>query len=324
MVDTPTREQLAKVAGGDHRLLIALESLFETVADVRDPGDIDNLAVILDNLSTAGVVKEALNMAVRSEAKADLAVRSVAAQSKIPQFPAHRSNAHVVDYIDFNRLGPHVTQALRMQWNNDDGTVDVGLNDTVTLQIGQEMHYYAKNTSGGTISNGSPVVASGVVGSSGKLTIAPAIGDGTYDTRYYIGVATEDIANNAFGYVSSFGLVRGFDTSAWTDGDLLYVSDTTAGSWTTTAPSAPNWHQSQAIVINASSGGSGSIFSRRSSEHKLTEIQDIDLTGLADGDLIQWDATNNIWVPITGASGSFTAGSGETITVTNGVITSIV
>jgi len=63
---------------------------------------------------------------------------------------------------------------------------------------------------------------------------------------------------------------------------------------------------------------------RRVTPESVYALNDVDLSGLADGDLWQWDATSEKWIPITGATGSFTAGSGEAITVTNGVITSIV
>lgn len=317
MVDpvAPNREDLFRIAGGNNRVAIALERLFDVAGSVTPD--------ILDALTLASGGASALASAARE-------IAEDASQRAAFKFPELKHRGGDFDYVDFDPNGPHETMPNRMQWNNDDGTIDVGLNANVVLQVGQELHYYAKNTSGATISNGSPVVASGVVGASGKLTIAPAIGDGTYETRFFIGAATENIADNAFGYVSAFGLVRGFDTSAWSDGDLLYVSDTTAGAWTNVEPSAPNWRQPQAIVVNASAGGSGSIFVRRESEHALSELKDVYAPSPADGQILAWVAANNRWELVTpaaapsGATGSFTAASGETVTVVNGLITSIV
>lgn len=267
VVAIPTRAQLDRIANGDQRLLDALEALFDFVQQKELSVEVDNPFSSATPLMLSG-------------------------DSELPSpvFVPSKTNGPSVDYIDFSRFGPHVTKALRMQWNENDGTIDVGLNDNVILQIGQEIHYYAKNTSGATIANGSPVVATGVVGASGKLTIGPAIGDGTYASRFFIGAATEDIANNAFGYVSSFGLVRGFDTSAWAEGDLLYVSATTAGAWTNTQPTAPNWKEPQAIVINSGSGGSGSILVRREPEGGIENLRDVDGTPAA-GDLLRFNGT---------------------------------
>jgi hypothetical protein len=289
----PTREQISRLVNGDQRMISALEALFDR-AVTTTPDDIALLrGQVLQLVSGIGS-------------------DGTAGQS--------------VDYLDFLG-GPHVTLPRRMQWNADDGTVDVGLSGSVVLQVGQELHYYAKNTSGVTIPNGAGVMATGTIGASAKLTIAKAVADGSIEGRYMIGVATEDIANNAFGYVTSFGLVRGLDTSAWSDGDLLYFDPSTAGSLTNTQPSAPNLKTAQAIVVHSGLGGSGSIFVRMTEDHGLQELNDVQLTGLSDGDLLQWDGAAGYWKPYTiptGASGSFTAASGETITVVNGLITGIV
>ena len=57
-------------------------------------------------------------------------------------------------------------------------------------------------------------------------------------------------------------------------------------------------------------------------DFEIDDLASTDLTGLSTGDLMKWDGTN--WVPVTGASGTFTTNDSKTVTVTNGVITSIV
>jgi hypothetical protein len=44
----------------------------------------------------------------------------------------------------------------------------------------------------------------------------------------------------------------------------------------------------------------------------------------SDGDVLRFNATSGEWEPLTGATGTFDAASGETVTVTNGIITAIV
>ena len=273
------------------------------------------------------------------------------------------NNSVVTDYIDLPEIGPHVSQARRVQWNRDDGTMDVGLYGGSVLQVGQELMYYAKNTSGSLIANGTPVMFTGTVGSSGKLTFGLAVADGSVLADYMMGVATQDIADNDFGYVTSFGLVRGFNTTGapygevWADGDLLYFDPATPGTWTNVQPSAPNIAVPVAVVINAGGGGSGSIFVRMKVSESLNRLQDVYINGggPSAGQVLIYDATQQRWenhyltaganiqvtnadgsITIavtglgtmafenTGASGSFTAASGEVITVVNGVITSIV
>ena len=272
---TPTRNQIAKMAQNDPELTKALEQLF-TVAGTNTPADVAALTILIENNAY------------------DAGVANNKAESYQPNFQK-------LDYVDFNRIGPHVLAARRMQWNDDDGTIDVGLNADVVLQVGQEMQFYAKNTSGGAIDNGSPVMFTGTLGASGKLTFSKAVADGSITSLYMMGVATEDIPNNGFGYITSFGKVRGFNTSGapysetWADGDIIYFSPTVAGGWTNVLPAAPNLDLPVAVVLNAATGGSGSIFVRMNTGQYLTSLHDVHALSPSDGQILAYNAANSRW-----------------------------
>jgi hypothetical protein len=137
-----------------------------------------------------------------------------------------------------------------LSWNTDEDTLDL-IEGNSTLQLGQEIHYHVRNNSGAEIADGSVVYATGSLGASGRLTVNKFLADGNTDVIYMLGVATEDIANDADGKVTSFGKVRGIDTSAYSAGDVLYPSATVAGGFTTNAPAAPNVASAIAFVINS-------------------------------------------------------------------------
>jgi hypothetical protein len=273
---TPTRNQIAKMAQNDPELTKAIEQLFTVVGGAPVPADIAALTILIENNAY------------------DAGVANNKAESYQPNFQK-------LDYVDFNRIGPHVAAARRMQWNDDDGTIDVGLNADVVLQVGQEMQFYAKNTSGGAIDNGSPVMFTGTVGASGKLTFSKAVADGSITSLYMMGVATEDIPNNGFGYITSFGKVRGFNTSGapysetWVDGDIIYFSPTVAGGWTNVLPVAPNLDLPVAVVLNAATGGSGSIFVRMNTGQYLTSLHDVHALSPSDGEVLEYDSGNTRW-----------------------------
>ena len=273
--NVPTRNQIARIAGNDPELVKALERLFIVAGDLT-PADIAALTILIE------------------AAAYDAGVANNKAESYQPNFQK-------LDYLDFNRVGPHVTLPRRMQWNEDDGTIDVGMNDEVVLQVGQEMHYYAKNTSGGDILNGTPVMFTGTLGASGKLTFGKAVADGSQPALYMMGVATEDIANNGFGYITSFGKVRGFNTSGtpygetWNDGDIIYFSPAAAGTWTNVRPDAPNLDLPVAVVLNAATGGSGEIFVRMKTGETVDELHDVQAPSPSDGDILEYDSGNTRW-----------------------------
>lgn len=90
------------------------------------------------------------------------------------------------------------------------------------------------NNSGSTISKGKAVYVNGEHG--GKSTIALADADGA-GTMPAIGVVYADIPNNTDGNVVAVGPLEGLNTSSFTVGDKLYVSDT-PGELTATRPTA--------------------------------------------------------------------------------------
>lgn len=284
-----TRAQLAQFLP-DARAIRAFENIVNQAEIVRQAPDTQAISISAENaLSSSGE-----NAAEISRVK-DLAALAATA----PEIP--QNNSVVTDYIDLPENGPHISQARRVQWNSNDGTLDVGLYGDSVLQVGQEIMYYAKNTSGSTITNGTPVMFNGAVGASGKLAFTKAIADGSVLSEYMMGVSTQDIPNNAFGYITSFGLVRGFDTTGsaygevWADGDLLYFGTASAGSWTKNQPIAPAIKKPIGVVVHAGSGGSGSVFVRMDLIESISKLQDVNISGLANNDMLLYDLANLRW-----------------------------
>ncbi len=124
----------------------------------------------------------------------------------------------------------------------------VDLGNGVTLQIGHEMYLdNAINKAGVTILDGQPVYICGRQGSTIEVCLAQA---DSAATAAVVGLATEDILNNAFGKITTFGLVRDFDTSLLTE-DEIYLDETTIGTLTNTVPVGPNATTMIGDVINS-------------------------------------------------------------------------
>ena len=88
----------------------------------------------------------------------------------------------------------------------------------------------------------------GSVGNSGRLVVAPY--DGTSDASLIIGLATELIAPGADGFVTSYGKIRGIDTSMWSDGTVLYVN----GGTLATTPTSSLSMKIAAVVTSHTNG----------------------------------------------------------------------
>lgn len=156
-------------------------------------------------------------------------------------------------YLDWD-LAPVTTPSEgRMYWNNEDGTLNLGMpgSGDVNLQIGQEILIRARATE--DILNGEVVYISG--GSGSRPTVTKAIANDESIAHRVIGVATEDISSGNNGYVTALGFVRGINTSAFNDGDRVFLSASVAGGLTTTEPTAPNYSVTIGYITNANASG---------------------------------------------------------------------
>lgn len=196
------------------------------------------------------------------------------------------------DYLQLN-VAATVTPAVGKIWWNGGTTLNVGMTANVTAPVNESEFVYIKASS--AITKGQVVMFTGSVGASGIITGAPATG--VTDGTYIMGIAAETLALNDFGLVQSFGYLRGINTAAYIDGDVLWYDPTVTGGLTKTLPVAPNVKVQMAAVINASSGGSGEIFIRINAGSTLGGTDsNVQITGTpSDGSLLQYYTTGGYW-----------------------------
>lgn len=141
----------------------------------------------------------------------------------------------------------------QLYWDANEGTLAVDLDTVngVTQQIGTELYIKVVNKTGSTINDGQGVYINGAQGNRPTIALAQA---NNINTASVMGVATQNIANNAEGFITRSGDVI-FNTSAFTAGDELFLSATTAGALTNVAPSYPNFAVKIATACNSTVNG---------------------------------------------------------------------
>jgi hypothetical protein len=207
----------------------------------------------------------------------------------------------------------------KLQWNSDFGTLSFGLDGNNSLhQIGINQFAYCYNADSVTLAKGTPVYIFGGQGSQVSIKRAQNTGDATSATT--LGLVSESIAASGSGYVCTYGVLQGIDTTAYNEGDILYLG-ATAGSLTTTKPSAPNHGVFVGVVIKEGVGGE--IWVRPQNGYELDEIHNVSAASPSNGDFLKYNGT--LWVndPInlgTDTVGNYvsdiTAGTGVTVTHT--------
>lgn len=185
-------------------------------------------------------------------------------------------------------------------------TLGVQMTPSVLMKVGEAEYVYAKASD--TITKGQVCYHTGAVGSSGVTTVAPAP-IGLTDPNQIVGIAAESIALNNFGLIQISGDIKGFDTTGssvgevWADGDPLYYNPAYVGRMTKNKPSAPNQKTYMGEVVNAGSGGSGSMHIRIVQGSVLGGTDsNVQFGTLANKDIIQYDSALGYWKNVASSS----------------------
>ncbi len=208
--------------------------------------------------------------------------------------------------------GSSITQGT-LYWDNADNTKTLNLvmnTGGVVQQIGEETYFRVKAQS--SITNGQVVMFAGTLGSSVGVLASPASGITSSTAEYIMGIATENLATNDWGYITHFGIVRGIDTSGggenWIDGDLVYYNPLVAGGLTKYIPTGNNPKVLMAAVMHASPSN-GSLLVRPSFGGILGQFEgDVYFQNKSTGDYLYYNGsywTNRQLPQVGGVSSQF-------------------
>jgi hypothetical protein len=180
----------------------------------------------------------------------------------------------------------------RLRWNDTDGTVNLGLKGgNIVARMTEDSLVRVTNRTGVTIPKRSVVYVSGAQGN--RPTIALADADLEMGSTSVLGITAEAIADNAEGFVMTGGVLRDVDTSAFTEGAVLWLSQT-AGSITQTRPTQPAHGVLVGYCIR-SHASVGMIFVKIQNGQELDELHDVLISGLTDNDILSYDAASGLW-----------------------------
>lgn len=336
-----TRNQLAEFLP-NARAVRAFEQLLQQVGDLL-PSDVVTINRLIQeayieasnaggNANSAlaqldGIIQDAAINAGTADAKATQALQTLKMLADLLNLialapVARNDNSISTDYIDLRDNGWLPAFKLGRVWFGPTGTLEVAMgNGNITQQVGEEFFRYGKASAAIDDTNLQLVYKTGVVGASGVIKFAPAV-VGITDPDLIIGVATESIALNGFGRVTTMGVVHGINTTGsaygetWADNDDIWYNPVTGGL-TKVKPSAPNIKVQVGTVINAGGGGSGSFSVNIGHSSSLGGTDsNVQFSSLASGNVIIYDAVAQYF-----KNAFLTAGTNVTITNGPGSIT---
>lgn len=169
-----------------------------------------------------------------------------------------------------------------------------------------------RNATGATLTKGTAVY---ITGATGQLpTVSKAQADIDATSAQTLGLMTADLANNSNGYVTVIGLITNIDTSAYTDGQQLYLSPTVAGTLTATKPYAGD-HLVYVAVVEHAHPTQGKLFVKVQNGYEMDELHNVSAQSPSNGQTLVYNSSTSLWEKNTV---SLTNGVNGTLPVTNG------
>jgi hypothetical protein len=186
------------------------------------------------------------------------------------------------DYVDKEEISAPATppsNILRLYVEDIQGFSFYKYVDSTGMrrQLARDSVMLVKNVRGTTIAAGRLVYATG--SADNVPTVDGAQAD-SISTMPAIGVTLESIANGSFGRVMQVGLLENINTDSFTEGDILYVSATTAGGPTNTAPATPNFTQEiGTVLVKSATVGAIQIVARALDGNEYGTVNDFTIQG---------------------------------------------
>lgn len=205
--------------------------------------------------------------------------------------------------IRFNAIPEPVTPAANRVWlwydeddqifkiKRDDGIAQPLVGGTIVANT-EKLLCVVRNQTGATLPKKTVVYISGASGN--RPLVSKAIANTETGSSKTFGILQQDILHNGTGYCVVEGQLQDVNTSMFLEGQLLYLSPTTAGEMTTTKPSAPNHMVFCGYVVRAHPT-EGIIEVKIQNGFELEELHNVAINGVADGQALVYEGATGLW-----------------------------
>jgi nitrogen fixation protein len=136
-----------------------------------------------------------------------------------------------------------------------------------------------------------------------RLAVDFAQGNNDLNSADTIGVVTETIATNQEGFILTVGQIEEINTTGslqgetWNDGDVLYLSPTTAGRMTNIKPTGLTGHIVVLGYVEYAHAVHGKIYVKIMNGWELDELHNVYINPatLANNDVLTYESSSQLW-----------------------------
>jgi nitrogen fixation protein len=189
------------------------------------------------------------------------------------------------------------------RWNDTNGVSETTLKGgNVVLKNGIDLvaRVVNKVTPNATLTKAAyqAVRVSGAQGQ--RLAVALAQANNDANSADTIGLVTETIATNQEGFIMTVGQLENINTTGslqgetWVDGDVLYLSPTTAGAITKVKPTG-NGHIVVIGYVEYAHANNGKIYVKVMNGWELDELHDVAIVTPANNEALIYESSTSLW-----------------------------
>jgi hypothetical protein len=212
--------------------------------------------------------------------------------------------------IRFNAIPEPVTPAANRVWlwydeddqifkiKRDNGVAEPLTGGTIVANT-EKLLCVVRNQTGATLTKKTVVYISGATGN--RPLVSKSIANTELGSSKTFGILQQDILHNGTGYCVVEGQLQNVNTSMFSEGQLLWLSPTTAGEMTTTKPSAPNHMVFCGYVVRAHPT-EGIIEVKIQNGFELNELHNVAINGVTDGQVLVYDGATSLWKNVSASS----------------------
>ena len=190
------------------------------------------------------------------------------------------------------------------QWNNTIGSSETLLKGgSVSLKNGVDLvaRVVNKVTPNTTLTKAAyqAVRVSGAQGQ--RLAVALAQANNDNNSADTIGIVCETIATNQEGFIQTVGQLENINTTGslqgetWADGDVLYLSPTTAGALTNIKPTGATGHIVVIGYVEYAHANNGKIYVKIMNGWELDELHNVYITSPANNEVLTYESSTSLW-----------------------------
>jgi nitrogen fixation protein len=214
--------------------------------------------------------------------------------------------ALIADQVNLNVTPTGTLPVGGMQWNDNIGSSETLLKGgSVTLKNGVDLvaRVVNKVNPNTTLTKASYQVVK-VAGAQGqRLAVELARANNDLNSADTLGMVIETIAPNQEGFILTVGQIENINTTGslqgetWADGDVLYLSPTTAGRITNVKPNGLTGHIVVIGYVEYAHANNGKIYVKIMNGWELAELHDVYINPatLANKDALMYNSTSQLW-----------------------------